>query len=360
MRYFYVRIDAGFSNSIYSIYSTLPPAGNLALLFDPIGSTLVATGLTYTQLTTGDGVLVEVPGDTQRIYLYDADGNFCSVGIEDDIRINSLPVPTPTPTPTPTGTPTSTSTLDCYFDVDLNTFRITPTPTNTPTPTSTSTLDCSFDVDLDTVYPTPTPTSTPTSTSTLDCSFDVDLETAIYTPTPTNTPTSTPTGTPTGPDDLCFEFELTEIVYDRTLTFKNYQQGLFTFELSEPINYDLYINLASINAFDVQDCYGNQYYSIDQIAGNTLVECLKINAGSTIGTKMGISPLTGSTLYYKFTNQISVVNTDLASNTYLLDNETFTYNGLVIKAIIDNDCKSYNIITPTETPTPTNTPTPPF
>jgi hypothetical protein len=356
MRYFYVRIDVGVSNSIYSIYYTLPPAGNLALLFDPTGSTLVATGLTYTQLTTGNGVLVEVPDNTQRIYLYDAAGNFCSVGIEDDIRINSLPVPTPTPTPTPTITATPTTTLDCYFDVELNTVVITPTPTNTPT--STSTLDCSFDVDLDTVYPTPTPTSTSTPTTTLDCSFDVDLTTIETTPTPTSTPTGTPTSTPTGPDDLCFEFELTEIEYDRTLTFKNYQQGLFTFELSAPINDDLYINVASINAFDVLGCYGNQYVALDQFAGNTLVECLKINAGSTIGTKMGNSPLTGYTLSYKFTEQISVVNTDLASNTYLSNNETFTYNGLVIKAIIDNDCNTYELTpTPTNTPTSTNTPT---
>lgn len=331
MRYFYVRIDAGFSNSIYSIYSTLPPAGNLALLFDPIGSTLVATGLTYTQLTTGDGVLVEVPGDTQRIYLYDADGNFCSVGIENDIRVNSLPVPTPTPTPTPTSTPTSTSTLDCYFDVELNTVIITPTPT-----------------------------STPTSTSTLDCSFDVDLETAIYTPTPTNTPTSTPTSTPTGPDDLCFEFELTEIVYDRTLTFTSYQQGLFTFELSEPINTDLYINFAHISSFELYGCYGTQYNQPDEFGGNTLIESLKINGGSTIGTKMGKTPLTGSTLSYKFSQEISVVNDDLASNVWVSNNDTFTYDGLVIKVIINNDCQNYTIITPTETPTPTNTPTPPF
>jgi hypothetical protein len=210
MRYFYVRIDVGFSNSIYSIYSTLPPAGNLALLFDPIGSTLVATGLTYTQLTTGTGVLVEVPNTTERIYLYDAAGNFCSVGIENDIRVNSLPVPVPTATPTPTATATPTPTPDCDFDIEL--IFITATPTPTPTPTA----DCNFDVDLGIVTATPTPTPTPTP----DCNFEVDLGIVTATPTPTPTPTpdcnfgvdlsvvtATPTPTPTPTGDCNFEID---------------------------------------------------------------------------------------------------------------------------------------------------------
>jgi hypothetical protein len=189
MRYFYVRIDVGFSNSIYSIYYTLPPAGDLALLFNPQGSTLVATGLTYTQLTTGNGVLVEIPNTAERIYLYDADGKFCSVGIENDIRVNSLPIPTPTATPTATPTPTPTPTPDCDFDIELIFITATPTPTPTPTP------DCNFDVDLGVVTATPTPTPSPTE----DCRFDIDLDivTATPTPTPTPTPSPSPTATPT-------------------------------------------------------------------------------------------------------------------------------------------------------------------
>lgn len=208
MRYFYVRIDAGFSNSIYSIYYTLPPAGDLALLFNAQGSTLVATGLTYTQLTTGNGVLVEIPNTTERIYLYDASGNFCSVGIENDYRIKSLALPTPTPTPSSTPTPTPTPTENCDFDIELIYITATPTPTPTPTPdcnfevdlgivtatptpTPTPTPDCNFEVDLGVVTATPTPTPTPTP----DCNFEIDL--GIVTATPTPTPSSTPTPTPT-------------------------------------------------------------------------------------------------------------------------------------------------------------------
>ena len=202
----------GFSNSIYSIYYTLPPAGNLALLFNPQGSTLVATGLTYTQLTTGSGVLVEIPNTTERIYLYDAAGNFCSVGIENDYRIKSLALPTPTATPTSTPTATPTPTPNCDFDIDFIFITATPTPTPTPTencnfevdlgvvtatptPTPTPTPDCNFEVDLGVVTATPTPTPTPTG----DCTFNIDINivTATPTPTPSSTPTNTPTPTPT-------------------------------------------------------------------------------------------------------------------------------------------------------------------
>jgi hypothetical protein len=176
---------------------------------------------------------------------------------------------------------------------------------------------------------------------------------------PTSTPEPTPTPTPTEAGDLCFEFELTEVLYDRTLTFTSYQQGLFTFDLSAPINEDLYINFANINAFDSPyDCFGTQYFSIDSMGGNTLNQSLKINAGSTRGTKMGNTPLTGSTLNYKFGEQIMVVNDDLVNNTYKSNNQTYTYNGLVIKVVIDSECQNYNIITPTGTPTPTPTSTP--
>jgi hypothetical protein len=93
------------------------------------------------------------------------------------------------------------------------------------------------------------------------------------------------------------------------------------------------------------------------MGGNTLNQSLKINAGSTRGTKMGNTPLTGSTLYYKF-GEVMVVNDNLTTNRYMLNNETYTYNGLVIKVVIDSECQNYNIITPTGTPTPTPTSTP--
>jgi hypothetical protein len=228
MRYFYVRIDVGFSSDIYSVYYTLPPAGNLALIFNPLGSTVAATGLTYTQLTTGNGVLVQVPNDAVKIYLYDTNGEFCSVDVENNKKIKSQSIPTPvptassTPTPTPTPTPncefgvdiiiitatptpTPTSTGDCNFGVDLNVVTATPTPTPTPsstptptptsTPTPTPTPNCDFGIDLNVVTATPTPTPTQTG----DCNFNVNVGvvTATPTPTPTPTPSSTPTPTPT-------------------------------------------------------------------------------------------------------------------------------------------------------------------
>lgn len=211
------------------------------------------------------------------------------------------------------------------------------------------------------VYPNGVNVSVPSFTTSLivyNTSCNDSDSFVIPTPTPTPTETPTPTPTPTEVGDLCFDFELTEIQFDRTLTFTSYQQGLFTFDLSAPINEDLYINVANISAFDSPyGCYGNEYFSIDTMGGNTLIQSLKINAGSTRGTKMGNTPLTGSTLFYKF-REVMVVNDDLATNRYVLNNETFTYNGLVIKVIIDGGCQNYNIITPTPTATPTPTPTP--
>jgi hypothetical protein len=212
------------------------------------------------------------------------------------------------------------------------------------------------------VYPNGVNISVPSFTTSLivyNTSCNDSDSFVIPTPTPTPTATPTPTPTPTEVGDLCFEFELTEIQYDRTLTFTSYEQGLFRFDLSAPINDALYVNVASIDIFDTFGCYGNQYFNVDQFSGGgSLVGSLKINACSTTGTKMSSTPLTGSTLSYKFSQQINVFDENLINSTYLSNNDTFTYNGLIIKVIIDNDCHSYNIITPTPTATPTPTPTP--
>ena len=198
-RYFDIRIDVGgVVDGLYSIYYDTVSPSNYAKLYDPLGSTQNATGLTYTDLTTGTGVRVEVPDTLTAFFLYDDNNHFCITdGETSDVRSVILPIPTPTPTPTATPTPTPTAT---------------PTPTPTITPTPTATPNCEFGVDAYAIMPTPTPTPTitPTPTPTPNCEFGVDVDVIIPTPTPTITPTITPTPTPTPTPDCIFEGSITQ------------------------------------------------------------------------------------------------------------------------------------------------------
>ena len=198
-RYFYILITGGTSSGPYSAYYDTVSSSNYATR---ISTSLPATGMTYNDLTTGQGVNVSIPDGSTSIILYN---ELCN----SDITL-IFPTPTPTPTPTETGTPTPTPTV-----TPTATPEPTPTATATPTPTPTATPVCEFGIDVvvvpATATPTPTPTNTPTPTATATptptptptpiCEFGIDISvipaTATPTPTPTETPTPTPTETPT-------------------------------------------------------------------------------------------------------------------------------------------------------------------
>jgi hypothetical protein len=170
-RQFYVKVTSAnnLSTGPFSIYyDAIGPS----FYATRVSTGLPATSISYSDLTTTLGVLVEVPDVFTKMILYDE----TSCNTNDEFLAPELP--TPTPTPTPTETPTQTPT---------NTETPTQTPTNTETPTQTPT-ETPTQTPTNTETPTQTPTQTPTETPT---------ETPTNTPTNTETPTQTPTQTPT-------------------------------------------------------------------------------------------------------------------------------------------------------------------
>ena len=90
-RYFDVKITGGTTNGPFSIYyNTISPT-TYAYISNTI---LFATGVTYSQLTTGNGFNVEIPNTATTIIV-----NNNSVGCNYSYTMN-LPTQTPTPTPT--------------------------------------------------------------------------------------------------------------------------------------------------------------------------------------------------------------------------------------------------------------------
>lgn len=73
MRYFYVRVKAGNSNSLFNIYYNSVSTGTIASVVRYIPSFFVspAVNITYEQLTSRNGVLVEVPDNTSLIIVKD-------------------------------------------------------------------------------------------------------------------------------------------------------------------------------------------------------------------------------------------------------------------------------------------------
>jgi hypothetical protein len=110
-RYFDIKLTTGTAPGPYNIYYDLGIPGNIATI---TSSSLPATGVTYTILTTGTGLNITVPDSATVIVVVNLS---CNTEVP-----HGLPAPTPTPTQTqtPTKTPAVTST---------------PTLTRTPTPT---------------------------------------------------------------------------------------------------------------------------------------------------------------------------------------------------------------------------------
>jgi hypothetical protein len=105
-RKFDIKITSGTAPGPYTIYYDSVVVGNIATI---TSSSLPATNVTYSSLTTGTGVNVTVPDGSTSIILYNSE---C---------VSQITYLFPTPTPTPTSTPTPTPS---------------PTPTPTPTPTT--------------------------------------------------------------------------------------------------------------------------------------------------------------------------------------------------------------------------------
>ena len=105
-RCFYVKITGGTAPGPYTVYYNSISESNIATVQD---TSLPATGLTYSGLTTLYGIKVNVPDSITNLILYNEK---C-----DEYFSNSAPpAPTSTPTPTPTSTPTPTANtyLDSY------------------------------------------------------------------------------------------------------------------------------------------------------------------------------------------------------------------------------------------------------
>lgn len=76
-KHYTIKLTGGTSPGPYTIFYNYPYPPYFATLYD-VGPTALATGLTRTQLTTGDGINVEVPSSANVLYLYN---EYCLSGI---------------------------------------------------------------------------------------------------------------------------------------------------------------------------------------------------------------------------------------------------------------------------------------
>ena len=144
-RYFDIKITTGTAPGPYTIYYDSIGVGNIATL---TSNSQPATNLSYSTLTSGNGVNVTVPDSCIALFLYNE-----SCGTS-KTQLFLTQTPTLTQTSTPTLTPTSTNTQTPSTTATIG-LTSTATETQTPTPTVTSTQ---------TPEPTQTQTSTPAST----------------------------------------------------------------------------------------------------------------------------------------------------------------------------------------------------
>ena len=105
-KFFNVKITQGVSDGPYDIYYTT--TGSSTYQYSKLyGTNNNAALLTYSGLTTGDGVSVEVPLDVAKIVIFNLT-NDCE---QEVIHYVVTPTPTPTQTITLTPTPTLTQTV---------------------------------------------------------------------------------------------------------------------------------------------------------------------------------------------------------------------------------------------------------
>lgn len=219
-KFFNVKITQGDSVGPYDIFYTT--TGSSEYQFAKLyGTTDDATSISLSSITTGTGIAVTVPNDTDRIIVYNSFSE-CEVYITHYVI---TPTPTPTLTSTPTNTPTPSIEETRYEFITYygptyqescpSTTGVTIYGTNSDWVSNTqfyNNLTGPVTIDMSGYYnynneslgldseglvidgvllcPTNTPTPTSTSTPTL-------TETPTSTPTPTSTSTSEPVATPT-------------------------------------------------------------------------------------------------------------------------------------------------------------------
>jgi hypothetical protein len=133
MKFYLINNVSGSSSCLFNIYYNSVSTTTIASLYGPTTPYLLATGLTYSQVSSGNLVVV-VPDSASSIIISDTCNSGCPPAI--------TPFPTPTPTITNTNTTTRTQTP-------------TRTLTRTPTITPTNTPNCNIQLGI---YEIPDPT----------------------------------------------------------------------------------------------------------------------------------------------------------------------------------------------------------
>ncbi len=309
---FTVTISSGTAPGPYNIYYDVVDPLNIATV---VSTSLPATGITYSDLTDINGVLVSVPDNAYKIILYNTDP-YCLIG-------DDLILPTPTPTATPTSTPTLTATP-------------TETPTNTPTitltPTSTYTPNCEFLIDTIAVIATPTPTSTSTPTPTNSAPVDINLSNNTVNE---NSPINTIVGTLSTNDvDLGDTHTYSIQSTGDAASFNIDGSDLRTSAIFDYENKSSYSII--IKSTDAGGLFYDKAFTINVTNINEAPYGLNLNGsipensptGTTVGTITALDPDSGDTFTYEFIDSLSYPNNNkftLTSGGVLKSAEIFDY-----------------------------------
>lgn len=117
------------------------------------------------------------------------------------------------------------------------------------------------------------------------------------------------------------------------LVFDNYESGVFTFTISNPI-YSTAITItgASVNGFEAADCSG-EYNQFDDISGSNPVV---ITSGGSIGTSIGNTPMNPTSLSWVRIDSIFIDGYGEFGN-----GDTLTIDGTLVTVVISNICSLY-------------------
>lgn len=117
------------------------------------------------------------------------------------------------------------------------------------------------------------------------------------------------------------------------LVFDNYESGVFTFTLSNPIySTAITITAADVNGFEAVDCSGESNQS-DSISGSNAVVIIP---GGSIGTSIGTTPMTPASLSWSRVDSIFIDGYGAYNN-----GDTLTIDGTLVTVIISNVCSLY-------------------
>lgn len=118
------------------------------------------------------------------------------------------------------------------------------------------------------------------------------------------------------------------------LTFSNYESGVFTFTLSNPIpSSDIIVRAASVDGFSASDICAGYPDKSDNI---TLINAVIIGAGTGTGNSLGSTPMNATVGSYLKTNSITVDG----YGTFVNGN-TFIVGGTTVTVVISSSCSAY-------------------